>query len=259
MGKIKKLLSMFTAALVAVSLALSSGVASALSAEEIGARIRDLTIHYEQEDYNTSIGNHGGWLNLLSEVLGYAEATEADVTASEDYSTECWADWIMSPEGFRAGLDAEENNLRAMLTNFGHNDGYWQSNWRVKNDFKLLTDWGTIYYTVQNRDGQEKPYKGVVYDEAKFLYKIREIYGLDPATNEQKHDALCLRALFRAMVEYDRFLGVNHEESLDSFVDGMCVTGLMEKLILLIANASEMQRSLGTDEDFLSLDRLTRR
>ena len=182
MGKVKKLLSIFTAALVAISLALSSGVVSALSAAEIRRSIEGLMIYYEREEDNRTIGNHDGWLNLFSDVLSYAEATEADVTAAPNFNTEHWADWITRADGFKAVLNAEGNNLRAMLTNFGHNEGYWQSNWRVKNDFKLLLDWGAIYYTVQRRNGQEKPYKGYCYDETKFWRKIFDIYNLDPST-----------------------------------------------------------------------------
>jgi hypothetical protein len=244
-----------------MSLALSSGVASALSAGEIKGKIQNLMVHYEDEAYNKAIGGHDGWLDLLSDVLGYAEATEADVTAVGSYETQHWADWLMRADGFRAAVNAEEDNLRAMLTNFNHsnyNEGYFESNWRVKNDFKLLLDWGAINYTVQNREGQEKPYKGYCYDEAKFLQKIREIYNLDPSTNAQKYDALCLRAIFRAMVEYDKFLGAEHEPSLDSFVDGMSRTGLMEELICLIASCSDTKDQLGTAEDFSLQDRVPR-
>ena len=250
MVKVKKLLLVFTAALVAMSLALSSGVASALSAEEIKGRIENLTIHYAEEANNKSIKNYDGWLNLFSDVFSYAEATEADVQAVGDFNTEHWADWIMRPDGFKAVPDNEENNLKAMLNNFDNNERYWQSDWRVKDDFKLFLDWGVIHYTVQHRDGQEKGYKAYCYDEAKFLQKIRDIYNLDPSTNAQKYDVLCLRALFRAMVEYDKFLGLSHEDSLDGFVGGMRQTGLMEELIFLIANCDKTKHYLETNEDF---------
>ena len=262
MGKIKKLLSIFTAALVAVSLALSSGVASAFSKEEIAEKISGLLVHYPDNNNARTIGGHAGWLSLFSDVLHYAEVAEADLALTEGCVTDNWADWIVRPngDGFQAALDAEENNLRAMLTNFGHDEGYWQSGWRVKDDFNLLLDWGAIYYTVQHRDGREKPYKGIVYDSWKFLNKVREIYNLNPETNQQKHDALCLRALFRAMVAYDKALGAGDREAtgLDSFVDAISVTGLMERLIFLNANEIGTKRYLGTNEDFSLLDRLPR-
>lgn len=253
MGKIKKLLSIFTAALVAVSLALSSGVASALSVEQIRDAIRNLGVHYNNDDPVTRIADHDGWLNLLSNVLGYADATAEDVTATPDYRTDSWADYIMSAQGFKASPDpaAEENNLTAMITNFGRDDRYWQSNWRVKDDFKLLLDWGAIYYTVQNRNGEEKSYRGYCYDDVKFLRKIREIYNLDPETNAQKYDALCLRALFRAMVEYDKFLGLEHEASLESFVDGMMQkTDFMREFMALLANCNIFKSGARINDDF---------
>ena len=165
MGKVKKLLSIFTAALVAVSLALSSGVASALSVDQIKGKIRNLVIHYDGDPTaQRKLSEHDGWLNLFSDVLNYAEVTDEDVTAAAPYGTQHWADWIMRNDGFRADLNNERVNLNNMLTNFANNEGYWQSNWRVKDDFNLLLDWGAVHYTVQNREGQEKPYKGYCYD-----------------------------------------------------------------------------------------------
>ena len=261
MGKIKKLLSIFTAALVAVSLALSSGVTSAISEVQIRDAIRNLVVHYGENGPNRRIADHDGWLNLLSNVLGYADATAEDVTATQNYGTDSWADWIMRPDGFQASSDpaAEANNLSAMITNFGHGDRYWKSNWKVKDDFALLTDWGAIYYTVQNREGREKPYKGYCYDNVKFLHKIREIYNLNPETNARKYDVLCLRALFRAMVEYDKFLGLEHDASLDSFVDGMTKRGVfMREFMALLAQNGAWPETLQTEQVFSLEDRLPR-
>ena len=77
MRKIKKLLSFITATFVAMSLALSSGVASALSEQQIKNELNKLVVRYS-DGSSELLNKHEGWLDLLAAVLRYAEATEAD-------------------------------------------------------------------------------------------------------------------------------------------------------------------------------------
>ena len=266
MGKIKKLLSLFTAVVVAASIALSNGVASAINdPNTIKDHIQNLPISYEDEDLNKPLKDHDGWLSLFSHVLSQVDATEADVKTTEGYQSQHWADYIARPDGFRAQANNEEANLRAMLTNFGHNDGYFESGWRVKPDFKLLPDWGAIIFQCHHRGGQQdSPILDLRYSDSKFLNKINEIYNLDPVANAKKYDALCLKAILRAIIEYDKSLGVEHGGGAtapigESFLEAFVAHGWQPELLRLIVNCEDMKGEFGVDEDFSLGNRAPRR
>ena len=262
MRKIKKLLSFITATFVAVSLALSGGVASALTEQQIENELNKLVVRYS-DGTSKLLNQHGGWLKLFASVLGYAEAKEADVKLHGTLdSNNYWADYIAAPNGFKADpsktLEAESNNLKQMLNNFNHSDRYWQSGYRIKDDYKLFVDWGAIYFTVENANQQAKRYATLVYDSTSFLNKIREIYNLDPSTHENQKDLLCLRAILRAMVEYDKILGISYESELDSFFDKILDTFFTEELIYIVSSDKDFYSKLKISDDFALGDRNSR-
>ena len=141
------------------------------------------------------------------------------------------------------------------MDNFNHNNRYWQSGYRIKDDYKLFLDWGAIYFTVENANQQSKRYMPFLYDQTSFLHKIRELYSLDPSTHQNQRDLLCLRAILRAMVEYDKSLGINYESSLDSFFDRMTGSAFVSDLLFIVFSDSLFKSSCGISEDFSVGDR----
>ena len=264
MKKLKKISSLFTAIFISISLFLVGPAGLTLNRTEIRAEIEKLNIQYQNAERN-ALKDHPGWLNLFTDVLTYAQATEADVKISPrpENRQDNWADYIARDGGFTAisgeGDVVERSNIQAMLANFNHNERFFQSNWRIKNDYHLLQDWGALYYTVEHKNGQVKPYRAIVYDSnddsqndhhtyGRFGNKIREIYNLDPDLNANRHDMLCLRAVFRAIKALDEDVDDNLTEMLDRFF----TSGAYQKLIRLLANDNNVKNLLGLHEDFSS-------
>ena len=264
MKKLKKISSLFTAIFISISLFLVGPAGLTLNRTEIRAEIEKLNIQYQNAERN-ALKDHPGWLNLFTDVLTYAQATEADVKISPrpENRQDNWADYIARDGGFTAisgeGDVVERSNIQAMLANFNHNERFFQSNWRVKDDYHILQDWGALYYTVEHKNGQVKPYRAIVYDSnddsqndhhtyGRFGNKIREIYNLDPDLNANRHDMLCLRAVFRAIKALDEDVDDNLTEMLDRFF----TSGAYQKLIRLLANDNNVKNLLGLHEDFSS-------
>ena len=189
--------------------------------------------------------------------------TDVKISPRPEDRQDNWADYIARDGGFTAisgkGDVVERSNIQAMLANFNHNERFFQSNWRVKDDYHLLQDWGALYYTVEHKNGQVKPYRAIVYDSnddsqngdhtyGRFGNKIREIYNLDPALNANRHGMLCLRAVFRAIKALDGDVDNNLTEMLDRFF----TSGAYQKLIRLLANDAKVKNLLGLHEDFSS-------
>ena len=262
MKKLNKISSLFTAIFIAIQLFLIGPAGLTLNKTEIRAEIEKLNIQYQNASRN-ALKDRPGWLGLFTDVLTYAQATETDIKISprpEDRQDN-WADYIARDGGFTAisgeGDVVEKSNIQAMLANFNHNERFFQSNWRVKDDYNLLQDWGALYYTVEHKNGQVKPYRAIVYNcnddnqngdhtYGRFGNKIREIYNLDPALNANRHDMLCLRAVFRAIKALDGDVDDNLTEMLDRFF----TSGAYQKLIRLLANDAKVKNLLGLHEDF---------
>ena len=262
MKKLNKILSLFTTIFIAISLFLVGPAGRTLNRTEIRAELEKLNIQYQNASRN-ALKDRPGWLNLFTDVLTYAQAAETDVKISPrpEEKKDNWADYIDRDGGFTAisgeGDVVDKSNIQAMLANFNHNERFFQSNWRVKDDYHLLQDWGALYYTVEHKNGQVKPYRAIVYDSndnnqngdhayGRFGNKIREIYNLDPTLNAHRHDMLCLRAVFRAIKALDGDVDDNLTQMLDRFF----TSGAYKKLIKLLANDAEVKNLLGLHEDF---------